>query len=109
MDFMRGSRSLDGYQNRMDRLHRISVSHVCRLFADHRRSLALEVGAVAEPMEKWGINVIIALIGIIVDITGRHDYLAMVYPLRAMILCLVVVVLIARWEQKSKVEPSQVR
>jgi hypothetical protein len=31
-------------------------------------------------MEKWGINVIIALIGVVVDITGRHDYLAMVYP-----------------------------
>jgi uncharacterized membrane protein YkvI len=66
-------------------------------------------GSSPEPMEKWGVNVIIALIGIVVDITGRHDYLAMVYPLRALILCVVVVVLIARWEQKSKVEPSQVR
>ena len=66
-------------------------------------------GPSPEPMEKWGVNVIIALIGIVVDITGRHDYLAMVYPLRALILCVVVVVLIARWEQKSKVEPPQVR
>jgi hypothetical protein len=56
-----------------------------------------------------GFYVIIALIGIIVDLTGRHDYLAMVYPLRALILCVVIVVLIARWERKSKVEPSQVR
>jgi uncharacterized membrane protein YkvI len=66
-------------------------------------------GPSPEPMEKWGINVIIALIGVVVDITGRHDYLAMVYPLRALILCVVVVVLIIRWEQKSKAEPSLTR
>lgn len=60
-------------------------------------------------MEQWGVNVIIALIGIVVDITGPHDYLAMIYPLRALILCVVVVVLIARWNQKTKAEPSQVR
>lgn len=53
-------------------------------------------------MEKWGINVFIALIGLVVDITGRRDSLAMVYPLRALILCVVVVVLIVRWEHKSK-------
>jgi uncharacterized membrane protein YkvI len=68
-----------------------------------------KLGPSPEPMEKWGINVIIALIGVGVDITGRHDYLAMVYPLRALILCVVVVVLITRWEQKSKAEPSPVR
>jgi len=62
-------------------------------------------GASPEPMEKWGINVMIALIGVVVDITNGHDYLAMVYPLRALILCVVVVALIARWEQKSKAEP----
>ena len=61
-----------------------------------------KLGPSPEPMEKWGINVIIALIGVLVDITGRHDYLAMVYPLRALILCVVVVVLIARWEHKSE-------
>jgi uncharacterized membrane protein YkvI len=59
-------------------------------------------GVSPEPMEKWGINVVIALVGLLVDITGRHDYLAMVYPLRALILCTIVVVLINRWEQKSK-------
>jgi len=66
-------------------------------------------GPSPEPMEKWGINVIIALIGVVVDITGRHDYLAMVYPLRALILCVVVVALITRWEQKSKVEPPPIQ
>lgn len=64
-------------------------------------------GPPPEPMEKWGINIAIALIGLVVDITGQHDYLAMVYPLRALILCVVVVLLIHRWEQKSKahIEP----
>jgi hypothetical protein len=66
-------------------------------------------GPSPEPMEKWGINVMIAVIGVVVDITGRRDYLAMVYSLRALILCIVVVVLIARWEYKSKVEPSLAR
>lgn len=63
------------------------------------------LGPSPEPMEKWGINVMIALIGLMVDLTGRHDYLAMVYPLRALILCVVVVVLIKRWEQKSEAAP----
>ena len=48
------------------------------------------------------MNVVIALIGVVVDITGQHDYLAMVYPLRALILCVVVVVLITRWEKEVK-------
>lgn len=64
-----------------------------------------KLGPSPEPMEKWGINVMIALIGVVVDITDRHDYLAMVYPVRAMILCVVVVVLITRWKQKNKAEP----
>jgi uncharacterized membrane protein YkvI len=58
-------------------------------------------GPSPEPMEKWGINVMIALIGVVVDITGQQDYLAMVYPLRALILCIVVVALIIRWKQKN--------
>lgn len=64
-----------------------------------------KLGPSPEPMEKWGINIVIALIGVVVDITGRHDYVAMVYPLRALILCIVVVTLIARWKQKNKVGP----
>ena len=59
-------------------------------------------GGPPEPMEKWGINIIIALAGLLVDVTGRHDYLAMVYPLRALILCVLVVVLILRWRKKSR-------
>lgn len=59
-------------------------------------------GASPEPMEKWGINILIAAIGLLVDITGRRDYLAMVYPLRALILCIVVASLILRWERKNK-------
>jgi len=61
-----------------------------------------------EPKEKWAINVFIASVGLVVDITGRHDFLAMVYPLRALILCVLVVVLINRWEQKSKANVGQI-
>jgi uncharacterized membrane protein YkvI len=64
-------------------------------------------GPSPEPMEKWGINVLIALIGLVVDISGRRDYLAMVYPLRALILCILVVALIFRWKQKSKAATEQ--
>lgn len=60
-------------------------------------------GASPEPMEKWGINILIATIGILVDITGQRDYLAMLYPLRALILCIIVAILIMRWERKNKV------
>ncbi len=55
-----------------------------------------------EPIDKWSINTIIALVGVIVDITDRRDYLALVYPLRALILCVIVVVLIIRWNRKNK-------
>jgi len=63
-------------------------------------------GPSPEPMEKWSLNVAITLIGVFVDLTGRHDYLAMIYPLRALLLCIVVVVLIKRWEMKSKAESA---
>jgi len=66
-------------------------------------------GPSPEPLEKWGTNRIIAMIGVVVDISGRHDYLAMVYPLRALILCLFVVLLITRWEPKTKAEYSSIR
>lgn len=46
--------ALDGYQDRLDRLHRISVGHVCRLPTDHRKPLALEVRAVARADGKVG-------------------------------------------------------
>ena len=35
------------------------------------------------------------------DGKDKQDYLAMVYPLRALILCIVVVALIIRWKQKN--------
>jgi uncharacterized membrane protein YkvI len=65
-------------------------------------------GTSPEPMEKWGINILIALIGLSVDMTGRHDYLAMVYPLRALILCIIVAALIIRWERKNRVTSRRI-
>jgi len=59
-------------------------------------------GKPPEPLDKWSINVLITLIGLVVDLTGKRDYLAMIYPLRALILCLLVVGLIFRWEQKNR-------
>jgi len=65
-------------------------------------------GPSPEPMEKWGINILIAAIGLLVDITGRHDYLAMVYPLRALILCIIVAALIIRWQRKDRVTSGSI-
>jgi uncharacterized membrane protein YkvI len=48
------------------------------------------------------VNAIAALIGVVVDITGSHDYVAMLYPLRAFILCMIIVALVGRWEQKTQ-------
>ena len=59
-------------------------------------------GKPPEPLDKWGINILITLIGLVVDLTGKRDYLAMVYPLRPLILCLLVVCLILRWEQQNR-------
>jgi fucose permease len=50
-----------------------------------------------------------ALIGVVIDVTGSHDYMAMLYPLRAFILCMIIVVLVRRWEQKSKANHSLVQ
>jgi uncharacterized membrane protein YkvI len=60
-----------------------------------------------EPVETWGINAVAALIGVVIDLTGRHDYVAMLYPLRAFILCTIIVVLVLRWKRKSMANRSQ--
>jgi hypothetical protein len=59
-------------------------------------------GRSPEPLETWSVNAIAALIGVVVDITGSHDYVAMLYPLRAFILCMIIVALVGRWEQKTQ-------
>lgn len=61
-------------------------------------------GPPPEPLDKWSVNVIIAVLGLVPPLLGHQDYLAMIYPLRALILCLCVVALIVRWERKSKDE-----
>jgi uncharacterized membrane protein YkvI len=66
-------------------------------------------GRSPEPVETWSINAVAALIGVTIDITGSHDYVAMLYPLRAFILCVVIVVLVARWEHKNKTDQSLAR
>ena len=59
-------------------------------------------GAAPEPVEAWSVNAVAALIGVVIDGTGRHDYVAMLYPLRAFLLCLMVVGLVVRWRAKQK-------
>ena len=61
-------------------------------------------GRSPEPVETWSINAIAALMGVLIDITGIHDYIAMLYPLRAFILCMIIVALVGRWEQKTKMD-----
>ena len=58
-------------------------------------------GTSPEPVETWSITALAALIGVVIDVTGRHDYVAMLYPLRAFLLCVLIVVLVERWERKS--------
>jgi hypothetical protein len=60
-----------------------------------------KLGGSPEPVETWSITAVAALIGVVIDVTGSHDYMAMLYPLRAFILCMIIVVLVRRWEQKS--------
>jgi uncharacterized membrane protein YkvI len=59
-------------------------------------------GRSPEPVETWSINAVAALIGVVIDITGSHDYLAMLYPLRAFLLCMIIVALVARWKRRSQ-------
>jgi hypothetical protein len=66
-------------------------------------------GQSPEPFETWSINAVAALIGVVIDVTGIHDYVAMLYPLRAFLLCMTIVVLVRRWEKKSRTVHSLVR
>ena len=66
-------------------------------------------GQSPEPFETWSVNAVAALIGVVIDVTGIHDYVAMLYPLRAFLLCMIIVVLVRRWEQKSRTIHSLVR
>ena len=66
-------------------------------------------GQSPEPIETWSINAVAALIGVVIDVTGSHDFVAMLYPLRAFSLCVIIVVLVGRWEQKSKTNYSLIR
>jgi hypothetical protein len=60
-------------------------------------------GPVPEPADAWGINALAALMGVIVDVTGAHqDYLAALYPLRAFVFCVLVVVLAWRWNRLNR-------
>ncbi len=61
-------------------------------------------GPPPEPIDKWSINILVAVLGIVPTLAGHRDYLAMIYPLRALVLCLSVVALIVRWMRKSKDE-----
>jgi hypothetical protein len=58
-------------------------------------------GRSPEPVETWSVNALAALIAMAVDATGGHDFVAMLYPLRAFILCMTIVVLVGRWERKN--------
>ncbi len=61
-------------------------------------------GRSPEPVETWSINAVAALIGVVLDVTGSHDYVAMLYPLRAFLLCVMIVGLVVRWERKSRAD-----
>jgi hypothetical protein len=61
-----------------------------------------EPGNPPEPADMWGITAMVSAIGVCIDITGmHHDYVAMLYPLRACVLSMVVLALIRRWKKKN--------
>jgi len=53
-------------------------------------------------VETWATNAVAALIGVVVALVDGRDYVAMLYPLRALVLCGVIVGLVVRWEGKSR-------
>lgn len=61
-------------------------------------------GQSPEPVETWSVNALAALIGVVIDVTGSHDYVAMLYPLRAFLLCMLIVALVLRWKRKTRME-----
>lgn len=65
-------------------------------------------GRAPEPIGSWSINAIAALIGVLIDVTGvHHDYLAMLYPLRAFMFIIIVVALLIRWKHKDRNKLSE--
>ncbi len=65
-----------------------------------------KAGKPPEPLDKWMINILITILGLVVDLSGKRDTLAMIYPLRALVLCTLVVVLIFRWKGKNRAAPA---
>ncbi len=63
-------------------------------------------GRSPEPIETWAINALAALLGVVIAVTGSHDYVAMLYPLRAFLLCTIIVALVARWHRKCNANRS---
>jgi hypothetical protein len=59
-------------------------------------------GRAPEPLDAWSVNAVAALIGVVIDGTGSHDYVAMLYPLRAFLLCMMVAGLVVRWRARQK-------
>lgn len=56
-------------------------------------------GRPPEPGETWAINAVAALLGVLINVSGAdRDFLAMIYPLRAFVLCMTVVLLVERWK-----------
>lgn len=53
-----------------------------------------------EPSETWGVNVVAAILGVVIAVANQ-DYVAMLYPLRAVVLCTVVIVLIERCKKRN--------
>lgn len=55
-----------------------------------------------EPAATWATNAAAALLAVVIDLAGSHpDYVAMLYSLRALTLCVTVVILVERWKHKN--------
>jgi hypothetical protein len=58
-------------------------------------------GPSPEPWETWTMNGAVGLIGVVTDFAPPRDLVAMIYPLRAFVLCSLVVALVLRWRHKN--------
>jgi len=78
------------------------VVMVVAYFPTIESGLAMEARQSPDLSKRWSINAVAAVIGCSSTLRELRIYLAMLYPVRALVLCLIIVVLVKRWEQKNK-------
>ena len=76
------------------------VVMIVAYFPTFERIQRWERAGAPEPVETWSVNALVAIMGVVIAI-ARNDYVAMLYPMRAVVLCAVVVTLIVRCKRRN--------